>query len=283
MPGGAGSASSACRSARSTPAPITVTHAGPAEQALCPLEIKFSQGYPQRECAAFAGRSAAGERVSQRSLCAPPGHGEAAYLRGQHGRAQRAADRLLAVEPNNARALMHKGLIQIADLARADAMPAAWTAARAAAGPRGHAAPQRPVVLRAYLRSYAAAGRLPPEEAQNALYDAMELAPSDGELRYELAPDFEQRGMIPEAIAIIRPEAYQVPDRRHETEREREAGEEQEDARPPRRHRRHETAREMLRRLEARLKPATAQHRRASRPLSAAFSRSSSAALRSSP
>ena len=36
----------------------------------------------------------------------------------------------------------------------------------------------------------------------------MELAPSDDELRYKVALDFERRDMIPEAIAIIRPLAY---------------------------------------------------------------------------
>ena len=67
------------------------------------------------------------------------------------------------------------------------------------------------MVLAAYYHSFVMQGVLPPEDAQNALYSAMELAPSDGELRYQLARDFEQRHMIPEAIAIIRPEAYQVP------------------------------------------------------------------------
>ena len=46
---------------------------------------------------------------------------------------------------------------------------------------------------------------VPPDGAQTALYTAMELAPSDGELRYKVALDFEQRDMIREAIAIIRP------------------------------------------------------------------------------
>ena len=82
-------------------------------------------------------------------------------------------------------------------------------------------APRDPIVLRAFYRGYAMQGALPPEDAQNALYDAMELAPSDGEIRYELARDFEQRRMIPEAIAIIRPEANAFPHRGNESENER--------------------------------------------------------------
>jgi hypothetical protein len=98
-------------------------------------------------------------------------------------------------------------------------------------------------------------GVLPPEDAQNALYSAMELAPSDGELRYQLAHDFEQRHMIAEAIAIIRPEAYQVPHRGNESEGERRRREEREirERQAGRQH--HETALEMLNRLEAQLDP----------------------------
>jgi hypothetical protein len=80
----------------------------------------------------------------------------------------------------------------------------------------------------------------------------MELAPSDDELRYLLARDFERRNMIPEAIAIIRPVAYQVPDRSRDSESERRQREEREVRNRAAGQERHESAREMLVRLEAR-------------------------------
>ena len=140
-------------------------------------------------------------------------------------------------------------------------------------------------MLEAYYRSFVMQGVLPPEDAQNALYTAMELAPSDGELRYQLARDFEQRHMIPEAIAIIRPEAYQVPHRGNELEGERRRREEREirERQAGRAH--HETALEMLNRLEAALDRHQQQRQRRSGALDrrAALPLSSSRALRSSP
>ena len=44
-------------------------------------------------------------------------------------------------------------------------------------------------MLSAYYRSFAMQNVVPPEGAQNALYDAMELAPSDDDIRYVLARD----------------------------------------------------------------------------------------------
>jgi hypothetical protein len=74
-------------------------------------------------------------------------------------------------------------------------------------------------------------------------------------LRYQLARDFEQRRMIPEAIAIIRPEAYQVPHRGNESEAEKRRREEREQRYRRAGTVRHETALEMLTRLEAALSP----------------------------
>ena len=90
---------------------------------------------------------------------------------------------------------------------------------------------------------------IPPDDAQAALYRAMELAPSDGDLRFKVAADFERRDMIAEAIAIIRPEAYRVPERRDESERERAARLRQEDRYRRAGTVRTESAREMLDRL----------------------------------
>jgi hypothetical protein len=59
--------------------------------------------------------------------------------------------------------------------------------------------------------------------------------------------------MIAEAIAIIRPEAFSAPHRRNESERERKARERREDREREAGKTRHETAREMLARLETKL------------------------------
>jgi tetratricopeptide (TPR) repeat protein len=234
--------------------PITARTLRPAEQALVMDEIKLSQGYPQREAAEFANHVRDTASHFPNDPFAIRMVMETQYLAGNGAEALAAADRLLAVEPENARALTTKGRIQMAGLAAAhNSDAAAWQAARQLLVRAVNAAPTDPVVLEAYYRSFVLQGVMPPDDAQNALYSAMELAPSDGELRYELARDFEQRRMIPEAIAIIRPEAYQVPHRGNESEGERRRREEREIRERQAGHEHHETALEMLNRLEAAL------------------------------
>jgi hypothetical protein len=113
--------------------------------------------------------------------------------------------------------------------------------------------PRDPLTHEAYFDSFTAQGVLPPDDAQNALYDAHELAPSDSELNYKLALDFEHRGLIREALAIIRPDAYRTRERRGESEGERRERERREERFRQAGTVRHETAREMMARLETRL------------------------------
>lgn len=232
--------------------PIAVRTLRPAEQALLTDEIRLSQGYEQREAAGIASHV---RDVAERFPTDPFALRmimETQYLAGNNTEALAAADRLLAVEPGNARGLSTKGLIQVAALAAARSTdPSAWRSARDFLVRAVNAAPTDPVVLENYYRSFVAQGVMPPDDAQNALYSAMELAPSDGELRYELAKDFEQRHMIPEAIAIIRPIAYQVPHRGNESDGERRRREEREVREREAGRQHHESALDMLTRLEA--------------------------------
>ena len=239
--------------------PIELRTPGPAEQALMRREIQLSQGIPHRRAAEFAGevREIASrfpdDPFALRVLM------EAEWLAGNHDAALAAADRLLAIDANQPRALMVKGRIQTAALRTAGSTDrAAWTAARQLLARAARGAPDDPVVLEAFYDSYLDQGILPPVEAQNALYTAMEMAPSDGELRYKLALDFEHRDMIPEAIAIIRPEAFASPHNGDESEDERRERERQEERWRAAGRVRHESAREMLARLEQRTRQGTA-------------------------
>ena len=232
--------------------PITVRTLRPAEQALIEDEIKLSQGYAQHEATDFANHVRDVASHYPEDPFAIRMVMETQYLAGNNQAALAAADHLLAIEPNNGRALATKGLIQVAGLVGAHNNDAAtWRAARQFLVRAVNAAPNDPVVLENYYRSFAMQGVMPPDDAQSALYTAMELAPSDGELRYELARDFEQRRMIADAIAIIRPEAYSVPHRGNELEGDRRRREQREirERQAGRTH--HENALEMLTRLEA--------------------------------
>jgi hypothetical protein len=239
---------------------IAVRTLPPVEEALLGQEIKLSQGVSVREIAERAAeiRSIAArfpnEPYALRLLA------EAEHLAGNNAAAMAAVDRLLEVAPNDPRGLMRKGRLEVEALAASrSADAAAWASARRYLTRAIDAAPNDPLVQEAYYDSYTAQGVLPPDDAQGALYTAHELAPSDRDLRYKLARDFEHRDMIPDAIAIIRPDAYSTPERRGESARERQERERREERNREAGTERRETALEMLTRLEARLRGESSQ------------------------
>jgi hypothetical protein len=229
---------------------INVRTLAGAEAAMFRSEIEFSQGISNAEYRDFAAR-VRGEAArfpddphALRLLA------EVERIGGNTAAAQSAVDRLLARAPNDARGLMMRGLLAIDALgASGNRSPEAWVAARAPIDRARALSPNDPLIQEAFYDSFAMLMPIPPDEAQEALYRAMELAPSDSRLRYKVASDFERRDMIPEAIAIIRPDAYRVPDRRDETESERERRLRREDRYRRAGTARTETPREMLERL----------------------------------
>src|SRR6185436_7683235 len=125
---------------------------------------------------------------------------EAEQLAGNIPAAMAAVDHLLQLAPNDARALMRKGQLEVAILAANHSTDqAAWAAARRYLTRAMDAAPNDPLPHEAFYDSFTAQGVTPPDIAQNALYTAHDLAPSDDELNYKLALDFERRNMIREA------------------------------------------------------------------------------------
>ena len=132
MPAAADTMSCACPFRTIDVGPITVAHA-PARRAGADRcdEIKLSQGYAQREAREFANRCARHRRaLPRRSVRDPDDDGDGA-LAGDNAGGAAAADRLLAIEPDNARALADQGPDPGRRLAAAGTTDqAAWAAAR---------------------------------------------------------------------------------------------------------------------------------------------------------
>ena len=234
--------------------PIAVRTVRPAEESMMEMSIELAQGILKREAVEFAGkvRSAAARFPDDPFALALLS--EAERLAGNRDAAAAAADRLLAAAPDDPRGLLQKALAEMERLKAASSRdPKAWSAARRHLVRASRVAPNDPLVLQAYYDSYAGQGILPPEPAQAALYKAMELAPSDSDLRYKVAADFERREMIEEAIAIIRPVAYVLPHRKNESAKEKKRREEREEKYRGAGEVKRETAREMLWRLENKL------------------------------
>jgi tetratricopeptide (TPR) repeat protein len=231
---------------------MAVRRVSPAEDALMTYSIKFGQGILQSEAAEFAGKVRDIAARFPNDAHALNVLAEAERLAGKHDAANAALDKLLAIAPNDPRGLMQKGIVAVAGLkAAASTDKKAWDAARAYLVRAAKFAPKDPLILAAFHDSYRSQGVLPPDAAQNALYEAMELAPSDDDLRYRVAADFEQRGMLEEAVAIIRPLALTLPSKESDKQR-RERLKLEDKYRGAGREKR-ETARDMFVRLQRKL------------------------------
>ena len=208
--------------------PIEVRRLSPAEDALLPAQISLSSGVAAKRVQSFVdrvrdlARPYPDDPYARRILI------DAEYIAGNDAAAMALADRWLTAHPNDPWANYFKGEVQTAMLAKAKSTDdAAWTAARARIAAAMKALPNEPRFARAFYESYSRRGQLPPAEAQNALVDAMFLIPREGTLRYMVAADFEQRGMIDEAIATIGPLAFGIADETDKDKRRRERIQEQ--------------------------------------------------------
>ena len=220
------------------------------EEALINYDIQLGRGIRRSEARAFG---QAVENASKRFPDEPHAlrlRVEAHRAAGDHAAAKTALDRWLALRPNDALALMHRGELAIDSLANAKSTDAAaWQAARAYLLAANRNAPKTPQILVAYYDSFLRRGELPPSGAQNGIMMAFDMVPQDDNLRQMVAADFEARGMIDEAIAVITPSAVQLhaggdPDKMKRDAERREKYREVGD-------RRTETAQEMLTRLQA--------------------------------
>lgn len=234
----------------------------PAEQALIEKDVALQTGVS----AARAAQVADGIRGTAARFPEDPYAlsmlVEAERLVRDNAAATAATERWLLREPANPIALMHKAELRLEALRAAGSRDAAaYSAARDALLAAHRLAPREPRILRAYYESYADSSILPPAPAQNALVRAFELVPQDGQLRYMVARDFEQRDMIAEAIQTISPAAFAL----HGAEADPPEARKKKEA-SDRKFRlagsvKRETPREMLDRLTARLasgKPAEA-------------------------
>ncbi len=124
------------------------------------------------------------------------------------------ADRMIAIDPNNAKAYFFKGQAAVKSLDAAKSTDsAAWESARNLLRKSNKLNPNYPASLEAYYDSYTKQGiSLPPEDAQNGLMNAHMLVPSEQDITYKLAADFERRGYIDDAIYMISPLAFGTKD-----------------------------------------------------------------------
>lgn len=230
--------------------PDVKVEAVPADQALMMIDdIKLFAGTTPANAKSFAARVRSDAAQAGETPFALRLRAEADRRAEEHGDYAAAVTAWNAAAPDDPEAVTHLALLKMDDLRAAKSTDAAaWTAARRLIVNASRKAPNNAVILKAYFDSYGMQGIATTADAHNALYKALDLVPADGEVRYQLAADFEAHGDIDDAIGVIALSAFtekSVDTEKDkaklakETERDRVAG-------VPR----HETAREMLDRLK---------------------------------
>jgi tetratricopeptide (TPR) repeat protein len=190
-------------------APIAVRELSPGGNAIMPAFMQSRRGVDTE--------SAKKVLIQARAAAAPyPDDpfvqlalAEAEIDAGNHSEADRAADKVLAAEPDNVRALVFKGRVAVQRLKEKDKpTPEKWRVARRWFTRANRAEPGAPEPLLYFYRSFAEAGEKPTANAVEGLRSAASLAAEDEGLRLTLGYQMLQDGKGPEARAALAPVAF---------------------------------------------------------------------------
>jgi Flp pilus assembly protein TadD len=220
-----------------------------AESALMLYDIRLNAGVPQNDIVSFA---ASLRKVAQTYPDDPFAlrlRAEADRLAGDHSDHAATVAQWLKIAPQDPLALLHAALLEQDNLVSSHSRDGtAWDKVRDQIVMASRLGRGNPEIFKAYHDTFLAQGIEPSVAATNALYHALDLLPQNDEVRYELARDYERRGMKKDAIATIAPAAYADDELlKHEGERRAQLRERKFLAlagQPV-----HETPREMLERL----------------------------------
>jgi predicted Zn-dependent protease len=129
------------------------------------------------------------------------------YEAGNYAEAGLAADRALALDPNNIGALLTKGRV-LGQNALKTRLPADWAAARGQFIKANRLDPNNPFTFVLLYDSYLAAGQNPGAGAVTGLRRAVVLAPQDGDVRIRMALQQIREGDIAGARLMLAPVAF---------------------------------------------------------------------------
>lgn len=191
------------------PGPVTIERLGQAEGNLLWLRLEYQQE-PDGDA-----REGLVRRVRTRVAQTPNDPAALQLLAdveafaGNYDAATRAIDALLARQPSAPRALLRKGLIELALLERARVTDhARWMAARDWLRRANLAAPDDPPALYEYYRAFEREAIRPPAPAVAALERAQELVPQSFELRARFARELIRARRFRLAVNMLSPVAY---------------------------------------------------------------------------
>ncbi|MEM8917764.1 MAG: hypothetical protein AAGE37_02800 [Pseudomonadota bacterium] len=135
---------------------------------------------------------------------------------GNHDETIAAADRLLAMSPDHQRAYYWKGmgLLGKAQQAEEPEKKALIKSSRLAIGKANRLAPEDPLPLRAYFRSYKIMQETPPKLVEDALWQSHRTVPQDDYTRRMLVEHLVEKGDRETALQLLKPLVF-AAHRRH--------------------------------------------------------------------
>jgi tetratricopeptide (TPR) repeat protein len=190
-------------------APVEVRELSPGASAMLPVMMRSRRGVSEESAKAVLrdARTAAApypeDPFVQLALA------EAEIDAGNLAECDKAADRVLAAEPNNVRAMVFKGRIAIAKLKDAKAStPEDWKQARRWFVKANRAEPGAPEPLIQFYASFRSEGYKPTPNAVEGLRSAAALAPEDEGVGMMLGYQYLEDGKGPDARAVLSRAAF---------------------------------------------------------------------------
>lgn len=186
---------------------VEIVHLSQGERDMLPLRIVSANGVNKEQAVKLVARARPiadrypNDAMVQRYLA------EMEFDAGELDRADAAADRSLAADPQNVMAMVYKGRAA-AKRAVEKKDAAQWKTARSWFLRANRAKPDYALPLVLYYDSFVGAGEPAPKAAVDSLGGAMVLAPADSSLRARLGVELIRQNNMPLALTILSPIAF---------------------------------------------------------------------------
>lgn len=189
------------------PSAIAIRPLTPGEAAILTYRISSSVGVTDKTAGPLAEKARpVGARFAN-DLAVQTAMAEIEYDAKNYDAALAAADRALAVDPNNIYALVYKGRVGMRRAIEAKD-PQLAVQARRYFRQANRADPNHALPFAAYYDSFGAMGETPPADAVAGLYRAVVVVPQDTSLRVRAAIALLREGQAERARSIVAPAAF---------------------------------------------------------------------------
>ena len=187
---------------------VTLRQLSPAEAATIPVQIRSKAGADEHTAPHIAAEARGVAAAYPKDAVVQATLAQAEFDAKNYTASEAAADRALAVDPNNFAALIYKGHAQL-KLASKNPGHADWEAIRGAFLQANKIDTENALPLELYYESFVDAGQTPSANALEGLLYAADLAPRDPDLRINAVRALVLANRFKDAKELFAPFAYQ--------------------------------------------------------------------------